>query len=616
MTDPDASDAPAESTAESTDFIREIVAADNRSGKWGGNVVTRFPPEPNGFLHIGHAKSICLNFGVAAENGGRCHLRFDDTNPTTEDVRFVESIEGDVRWLGFDWSEHLFHASDYFERLHDFAVDLIRRGKAYVCDVSETEFSERYRGTIKSPGEPSPFRERSVEESLDLFARMRAGEFGDGDRCLRAKIDMASPNMKLRDPPIYRIRRATHYRTGDAWVIYPLYDFAHCLSDAVEGITHSLCTLEFENNRELYDWILDALEVSHHPQQIEFARLGLTHTVMSKRKLKALVEENLVSGWDDPRMPTLAGLRRRGVPASAIRAFCERIGIAKTESTIEQKLFDHVLRDTLNTTVPRAMAVLRPIKIVIENYPEDGEEEFDAVNFPDDPPKMGSRKVPFCRELWIERDDFMEEPAKKFFRLAPGREVRLRWAYLVTCTGVVKDQDGNVTEVRCSYDPETRGGNAPDGRRVKGTIHWVSARHGARAEVRLYGSLLATEKARGEDDGDWKEDLDPKSLEVILDAVIEPRLAAAEPGENVQFERTGYFYSDPIDHRPGDRPVWNRTVPLRDSWAKIAPQKAGGGGGGGGGKKGGERKRRRRRGKDGGKDGGGGSGDAGATAAS
>jgi glutaminyl-tRNA synthetase len=543
-------------------FVRAAVSDDTRSGRFGGTVVTRFPPEPNGYLHIGHAKAICVDFGIAQEFGGRCHLRFDDTNPTKESTEYVESIMADVRWLGFDWGEHLYYASDYFEQLYEWAVALIRKGLAYVDDLTPEQMRE-YRGTLTVPGRESPYRDRPVEENLDLFARMRAGEFEDGSRTLRAKIDMTSSNLNLRDPVMYRIRRTPHHRTGETWCIYPMYDWAHGQSDSIEGVTHSICTLEYEDHRPLYDWYLDALGV-HHPQQIEFARLNLSHTMMSKRRLLELVEGGHVAGWDDPRMPTLAGLRRRGYTPEAIRDFCERIGVAKADNLVDVAHLEHCLREDLNRRAPRAMAVLRPLRLVIENYPEDRVEEMDAVNNPEDP-SMGTRRVPFSRVLDIERDDFREDPPKKYFRLAPGVEVRLRYAYLVRCTGVVKDErTGEVVEVRCTYDPATRGGDAPDGRRVKSTIHWVSAPHALAAEVRLYDHLFSKPVPGDED---WKADLNPGSLERLVDARLEPSLAGAPPGRRYQFERTGYFCVDP-DSRP-DRPVFNRTVSLRDSWAKV-----------------------------------------------
>ena len=550
---------------ETRDFIREIVAADLEGGKHR-EIVTRFPPEPNGYLHIGHAKSIALNFGIATEFGGRCHLRFDDTNPSKEEMEYVESIKQDVRWLGFDWGKHLYFASDYFEQLYQWGLHLIREGKAYVDDQSAEEIRAT-RGTLTHPGTPSPFRNRSPEENLDLFERMRGGEFPDGSRVLRAKIDMAASNLNLRDPVLYRILHAHHHRTGDDWCVYPMYDFAHGQSDAIERITHSLCTLEFENHRPLYDWFIDNLPVPARPRQIEFARLNLTYTVLSKRKLLRLVKEGHVSGWDDPRMPTVSGLRRRGYPPEAIRAFCDRIGLAKRDSTVDVALLEWAVRDHLNQTAPRVMGVLDPLKVVIENYPEDQVEEFDAPYFPDDPPKMGFRKVPFARELYVERSDFMEEPPKKFWRLAPSREVRLRWAYLITCTGVVKDDDGRVVEVRCTYDPATHGGNAPDGRRVKGTIHWVSARHALAAEVRLYDRLFSDPDPEAAESGDdFLANLNPESLEVV-EARLEPSLAGAAPGERYQLERQGYFSVDP--GTTDARLVLNRTVALRDSWAKI-----------------------------------------------
>jgi len=553
-------------TAAPTNFIRNIVEEDNRTGKWGGRVVTRFPPEPNGYLHIGHAKSICLNFGIARDYGGRCHLRFDDTNPTKEETEYVESIKEDVRWLGFDWGEHLYYASDYFDQLYEHAITLIKKGKAYVDDLSAEEM-RAYRGTLTEPGKNSPYRDRSVEENLELFERMRAGEFPDGAKVLRAKIDMASPKLCMRDPVLYRIRKVPHHRTGDKWCIYPMYDFTHCISDSIEGITHSICTLEFEDNRALYDWILDELEL-YHPQQIEFARLNLEFTVMSKRKLLELVNEGRVDGWDDPRMPTLIGMRRRGFTPESIRLFCDRIGVGKKEAWIGMDKLEKAIRDDLNTKAPRVMAVLNPLKLVIDNYPEEQEEELEAPYYPDDPPKMGYRKVPFCKELYIERDDFMEDPPKKFWRLAPGREVRLRWAYFVTCTEVVKDPDsGEVLEVHCTYDPATKGGDAPDGRKVKGTIHWVSARHAIKAEVRLYDRLFTVPRPASMDQ-DYRHYLNPESLVVLSDCRLEPGLAQAQPGQRFQFERKGYFCVDTKDSRP-EAPVFNRIVTLRDTWAKI-----------------------------------------------
>jgi glutaminyl-tRNA synthetase len=548
-----------------SDFIRDIVIADNASGRHGGRVATRFPPEPNGYLHIGHAKSICLNFGIAADFHGTCNLRFDDTNPVTEDVEYVESIQEDVRWLGFSWDDRLYYASDYFEQLYDCAVQLIRSGLAYVDSLTADQIRE-YRGTLTEPGRPSPHRDRSVDDNLDLFTRMRAGEFPDGAHVLRAKIDMASPNLNMRDPVLYRIRRAHHHRTGDTWCIYPMYDYAHPISDALERITHSICTLEFEDHRPLYDWLIASLPLPGKPQQIEFARLNLNYTVMSKRKLLQLVNEGHVSGWDDPRMPTLSGLRRRGCTPEAIRRFADDIGVAKRENVVDIGLLEFFMREDLNAHSPRAMAVLRPLKVVIENYPEGTTEHMDVVNNPEDP-SAGTRKVPFGRVLYVEREDFMEDPPKKFFRLAPGREVRLRNAYFITCTGVVKDDRGEIAELRCTYDPATRGGDAPDGRKVKATLHWVSAAHAVDAEVRLYERLFTAEHP-GAGDTDFLTQLNPQSLEVVTGAKVEPSLANATAGERFQFERLGYFCADP-DSQPG-RPVFNRTVTLKDSWAKIA----------------------------------------------
>ncbi|HTQ79668.1 MAG TPA: glutamine--tRNA ligase/YqeY domain fusion protein [Thermoanaerobaculia bacterium] len=552
-------------------FIREMVERDRAAGRHDGRVVTRFPPEPNGYLHIGHAKSICLNFGLAQEYGGTCHLRFDDTNPETEDLEFVESIQRDVRWLGFDWGANLFFASDYFERLYDFAVELIRLGKAYVCSLSEEEIRE-YRGTVTEPGRNSPYRDRSVAENLDLFTRMRAGEFPDGAHVLRGKIDMASPNMKLRDPLLYRIRRESHYRRGDLWPIYPMYDFAHPLSDAIEKITHSLCTLEFENNRDIYDWLVDTLPFPDPPRQTEFARLNLTYTLMSKRKLLELVERKLVAGWDDPRLPTLAGLRRRGFTPAALRDFCERIGVAKANSTVDVALLEYCQREDLNPEVPRVLCVLRPLKVVIENYPEGQVEELAAPLYPHDVPKEGARTVPFSRTLYIEEDDFAEVPPKGFHRLSPGREVRLRHAYLVRCESVIKDEGGRITELRCTYDPATRGGAAPDGRKVPGTLHWVSAERSVPVEVRLYDRLFQVERPDLAEGG-VEASLNPHSLTVLSASRIEP--AALDPalGERLQFERQGYFFHDPLDSRP-ERPVFNRIVPLRDSWAQATQKSA------------------------------------------
>jgi glutaminyl-tRNA synthetase len=545
------------------DFIRDAINADLGAGRVAG-IVTRFPPEPNGYLHIGHAKSICLNFGIATEFGGRCHLRFDDTNPLKEDVEYIDAIQQDVRWLGFDWGEHLYYASDNFEQLYDWAVQLIRDGRAYVDDLSAEEMRD-YRGTLTEPGRNSPYRDRSIDENLDLFARMRAGEFADGAKVLRAKIDMAAGNINLRDPALYRIMRAPHPRTGDAWCLYPTYDFAHGQTDAIERVTHSLCTLEFEDHRPLYEWFLDNLPVPSRPHQYEFSRLALTHTVLSKRRLIQLVTEGHVAGWDDPRMPTVSGLRRRGVPPAAIRDFVGRLGITKTAGTVEMSYFENCVREHLNTTAQRRMAVIDPIRLVIENYPEDESELLEAANNPADP-VAGTRTVPFGRELWIERDDFMEEPPKKFFRMAVGQEVRLRFAYFVTCTGVEKDASGAIVELRATYDPLTRGGDSPDGRKVKGTIHWVSAAHAIDAEVRLYEHLFVAENPGA--DGEWLEDINPASLVVRQGAKLEPALADAPAGETVQFERTGYFCADP-DGMP-DAPVFNRTIGLRDSWAAQA----------------------------------------------
>ena len=550
-----------------SNFIRTIIAQDLKDNKNEGQVATRFPPEPNGYLHIGHAKSICLNFGVAAENkGGTCNLRFDDTNPSKEEVEYVESIKEDVRWLGFHWGDRLFYASDYFEPLYQHAVQLIKAGKAYVCSLSPDEIRES-RGTLTEPGRNSPYRDRSVEENLDLFQRMRAGEFRDGDHVLRAKIDMASPNLIMRDPTLYRIRKVPHHRTGKDWCIYPMYDFAHCLSDSIEGITHSLCTLEFENNRQLYDWILDELDVDCHPRQIEFARLNLSYTVLSKRKLVELVQGEHMSGWDDPRMPTISGLRRRGYTPESIRNFCERIGVARRDSTVDIALLEFSIREDLNKQAPRVMGVLRPLRVVIDNYPEGQVEELDAQNNPGDP-TMGTRKVPFSRVLYIEQDDFMEDPVKKFFRLAPGREVRLRYAYYIKCVKAVKDEKtGRVVELHCTYDPKTRSGSSPDGRKVKATLHWVSAAHAIEAEARLYDHLFLKENPDDDKDVDFKTHLNPNSLE-ILSFFVEPSLAAATPGSRCQFERLGYFCVDPVESS-GKALVFNRTVTLRDTWAKI-----------------------------------------------
>ena len=559
------STAPAEGTP--SHFIRNIVIEDLQQDKNGGRVHTRFPPEPNGYLHIGHAKSICLNFGLAAEFNGLCNLRFDDTNPSKEDVEFVESIKADVRWLGFDWGDREYFASDYFPQLYQFAIQLIKAGKAYVCDLNADQIRE-YRGTLTEPGKNSPYRERSVEENLDLFERMKAGEFPDGARTLRAKIDMASPNLNMRDPVMYRILHATHHRTGDEWCIYPTYDFAHGQSDSIEGITHSICTLEFEDHRPLYDWFLEQLAI-HHPQQIEFARLNLTYTALSKRKLLQLVQQGHVSGWDDPRMPTLAGFRRRGYTPEAIRTFCERIGVAKRNSTVDIAMLEHCLREDLNKRAPRVMAVLRPLKVVIDNYFEGQVEELDAVNNPEDP-SQGTRKVPFTRELYIEQDDFREEPPKGFFRLSPGREVRLRYAYIVKCIGVVKDsQTGEIKEVHCTYDPETKSGLSKSSRKVKATIHWVSAAHAVSAEVRMYDHLFTKEDPDDVPEGlDWTANLNPQSLEELTGCRVEPLLINAKAGERYQFERLGYFCVDSVDSSPGGL-VFNRAVTLRDTWAKI-----------------------------------------------
>jgi glutaminyl-tRNA synthetase len=550
-----------------SDFIREIIDEHLRINRFQGRVATRFPPEPNGYLHIGHAKSVCLNFGIAAQYGGTCNLRMDDTDPTGESKEYVDSIIRDVRWLGFDWEDRLYYASDYYEQLYQFAVQLIKMGKAYVCSLSANEIRE-YRGTLTEPGKESPYRNRAVEENLDLFKRMRAGEFKEGVHVLRAKIDMASSNITMRDPIMYRIRYEPHYRTENKWCIYPMYDFAHCLSDSIERITHSICTLEFENNRPLYDWFVDELKLESHPQQIEFARLNLSYTVLSKRRLIELVEDGKVSGWDDPRMPTLAGLRRRGYTPEAIRNFCERIGVAKNDSIIDMALLEHCIREDLNERAPRVMAVLRPLRVVIDNYPEGKIEEFDCPYHPQNP-EMGSRKVPFSRELFIEQEDFMEKPAKKFYRLAPGKEVRLRYGYFIKCVNIVKDPStGEVTEVHCTYDPETRSGFAPDGRKVDATIHWVSAGHSLPTEVRLYDRLFRVANPM-EGGSDFTEHLNPKSLEVLKTCRVEPGLKGAAPGSRFQFERVGYFCVDPVDS--SDKAlVFNRTVTLRDSWAKIS----------------------------------------------
>ncbi|HKE23758.1 MAG TPA: glutamine--tRNA ligase/YqeY domain fusion protein [Bryobacteraceae bacterium] len=562
-------DAPA--PAGPSNFIRDIMVEDAETGKFQGRVHTRFPPEPNGYLHIGHAKSICLNFGLAKEFGGKTNLRFDDTNPEKEEQEYVDSIMEDVHWLGADWENRCFYASDYFGQLYEWAIQLIKVGKAYVCDLSAEEV-RKYRGTLTEPGTPSPYRNRSVEENLDLFQRMKAGEFPDGSRTLRAKIDMASPNLNMRDPVMYRILRATHHRTGDDWCIYPMYDYAHGQSDSIERITHSICTLEFEDHRPLYDWFCDELGI-YHPQQIEFDRLNITYTLLSKRKLLQLVRDGHVRGWDDPRMPTLSGFRRRGYTPEAIRSFVGSIGVSKTNGIVELGLLEHHLREDLNKRAPRVMAVLRPLRVVIDNYPEGQVEALEAVNNPEDE-SAGKRQVPFSRELCIEQDDFREDPPKQYFRLSPGREVRLRYGYFITCTGVVKDAAGNVTEIHCTYDPATRGGNAPDGRRVKSTIHWVSAAHAVDAEVRIYENLFTKENPSEVEEGqDFTANLNPNSLEVLTGCKLEPSLANVKPPAHFQFERLGYFSVDP-DSAPG-KPVFNRTVALRDTWAKIEKREKG-----------------------------------------
>ncbi|MBM4352276.1 MAG: glutamine--tRNA ligase/YqeY domain fusion protein [Deltaproteobacteria bacterium] len=559
--------APAE--AAPRNFIRDIIDEHNRSGRFGNRVHTRFPPEPNGYLHVGHAKSICLNFGIARDYAGKCNLRLDDTNPTKEEVEYVNSIREDVRWLGFDWEDREYYASDYFEQLYQFAEQLIRKGKAYVCHLTAEQMRE-YRGTLTEPGKNSPWRDRPAEESLDLFRRMRAGEFEDGSITLRAKIDMASPNINMRDPVMYRVLRATHHRTGDQWCIYPMYDYAHCVSDELERITHSICTLEFEDHRPLYDWFLDELATPVHPQQIEFARLNMTYTMMSKRRLLMLVKEGLVRGWDDPRMPTIQGMRRRGYTPEALRNFCDRIGVAKNDSTVDVRLLEHCVREDLNKRAPRYMAVLNPIKVTIENYPEGQVEWFDAVNNPEDP-SAGTRKIPFGREIYIEQDDFMEDPPKKFFRLSPGREVRLRYAYFMTCTKVVKDPaSGKITELVCTYDPATRGGDSPDGRKVKATLHWVSTAHAVRGEIRLYDHMFTIENPADAPDGDFHNVLNPNSLQTLEGCQLEPELAGHESGFRCQFERLGYFCVDRDSTR--DRPVYNRAVTLKDAWARAEKQ--------------------------------------------
>jgi glutaminyl-tRNA synthetase len=557
---------PAPAGTAPLDFIREIVVSDRVAGKHGGRVHTRFPPEPNGYLHIGHAKAICLNFGVALEFAGKCNLRMDDTNPTKEDIEYVESIEQDVAWLGFHWAGGTLYAADYFQQMYDYAEQLIRMGKAYVDDLTADQIRE-YRGTLTEPGRDSPYRNRPVEENLDLFRRMKAGEFPDGSRVLRAKIDMASPNINMRDPTLYRIRHASHHRTGDAWSIYPMYDYAHPIEDAIEGITHSLCTLEFEDHRPFYDWVIESLQTPCRPQQIEFARLNLTYTVMSKRKFLQLVQEGHVAGWDDPRMPTIGGLRRRGYTPEAIRDFCDRVGVAKKESTIDVALLEYCVREDLNKRAPRAMAVLKPLKVVLENYPDGQAEQMEVVNNPEDP-SAGTRQVPFSRELYIEQDDFRLDPPKKFFRLAPGREVRLRNAYLITCREAIADPaTGEVVELRCTYDPATRGGDAPDGRKVKATLHWVSAAHAVEGEVRLYDRLFSVPDPAAAEGTNWLATINPDSLQVLESCKLEPSLAGAPSGTRFQFERLGYFVVDP-DSTPA-RPVFNRTVTLKDSWAKI-----------------------------------------------
>ena len=556
----------ANDSAPSVHFIKKIIEDDLETNKYDGRVMTRFPPEPNGYLHIGHAKSICLNFGLAEEYGGLCNLRFDDTNPTKEEVEYVESIQEDVRWLGFDWEDRLYYASDYFEQLYQYAVQLIKDNKAYVDGLSAEKIKE-YRGTLTEPGKESPHRNRPVEENLDLFERMRAGEFEDGTYVLRAKIDMASGNLNMRDPVMYRILHAEHHRTGNEWCLYPMYDWAHGLSDSIEGITHSICTLEFEDHRPLYDWFLEQLEV-YQPQQIEFARLNLTHTVMSKRKLLRLVQDDHVSGWDDPRMPTISGLRRRGYTPESIREFCDRIGVARKDSIVDIKLLEYCIREDLNKHAPRVLGVLRPLRVIIDNYPEDQVEELEAVNNPEDP-SMGTRMVPFSRVLYIEKEDFREDPPKKWFRLAPGREVRLRYGYYITCVDVVKDDNtGEVLELHCTYDPETRGGWSPDGRKVRGTLHWVSAAHAIDAEVRLYNHLFSDAHPEEVADGlDFQSNINPNSLEVLKSCQLEPSLARATPGNRFQFERLGYFTVD--TDSSDEKPVFNRTVTLRDTWAKI-----------------------------------------------
>jgi len=547
------------------DFIRQIVDEDQKSGKHH-LPVTRFPPEPNGFLHIGHAKSICLNFGISSEFQGRCHLRFDDTNPSKEEEEYVESIKQDVKWLGFEWKEHLYFASDYFDKLYVFAEQLIQIGKAYVCDLTGDEIRQ-YRGTLTEPGKDSPYRNRSVEDNLELFRQMKAGAFADGSRVLRAKIDMASPAIIMRDPVIYRILRTPHHRTGDKWCIYPMYDYTHCLSDMLEEITHSLCTLEFQDNRKLYDWVLETLDTPCHPRQIEFARLNLTYAVMSKRKLLQLVNENHVDGWDDPRMLTITGLKRRGYSPRSIRNFCDQIGVGKKQSWIDMGVLENAVREDLNKTAPRVMGVIDPLKVIIDNYPEGQSEELTAQSHPQKP-EFGTRSLPFSREIYIERSDFMEDPPRKFFRLGPGREVRLRYGYYITCVSWEKNEDGEITELHCTYDPQTKGGSSPDGRKVKGTIHWVSAAHAVNAEVYLYDRLFNVENPDGDKDSDFKSHLNPDSRKIVSDCKLEPSLVVINPGEQVQFERQGYFCLDPVLSSPG-KPVFNRVVTLRDSWARL-----------------------------------------------
>ena len=558
---------------ELTDFIRTIVREDIAAGKNDGRIHTRFPPEPNGYLHIGHAKAICLNHSIAQEFGGKFNLRFDDTNPIKEEQEYIDGIMEDIRWLGCDWEDRLYHASDYFEQLYEWALQLIRDGKAFVCELPAEQVRE-YRGTLTEPGKPSPWRDRPVEENLDLFQQMRAGEFPDGSMTLRARIDMAAPNLNMRDPVIYRILHASHPRVGDKWCVYPMYDFTHGQSDAIEGITHSLCSLEFEDHRPLYDWFIENLDVPHEPRQIEFARLNLSFTVVTKRKLLQLVEQGHVSGWDDPRLPTICGMRRRGYTSVSIRNFTERIGLAKRASVVDVALLEHSVREDLNRHTQRVMGVLRPLKVIIENYPEGKTEELTAINNPEDE-TMGTRPVPFSRVLYIERDDFREDPPRKFFRLAPGREVRLRYAYFITCTDVIKDADGEIVELRCTYDPATRGGDAPDGRKVKATLHWVSAPHSLPAEIRLYDRLFNRENPLDERDGDFISHLNPDSLTVLKEARVEPFMANAQPGDRFQLERQGYFCVDSVDSRPGAL-VLNRTVPLRDTWARIAQRQGGG----------------------------------------